>query len=259
MFLIVIFAAVSLCTLNCKDTAPDSPAPAVSTKDDGTEKGEQIVSEYLKRDSSPFRKTRVRLTIEREDKTKQIYVLETLRKQTDSETRSLTRILEPKEDNDAATLTIEKEDKPTVNINYIASRKQFRESGTNKIFFGGLTSQELLGEWDKYKHRLLSEKGGTYEVESTLKQKEKSVIARIVTHFGADDYLPRQLHLFNSDGKEIRTFKVEETREVGDKKIISRMRINNHVYTTIVTLEILKTTFPENISSSSFEREVLKP
>ena len=41
------------------------------------------------------------------------------------------------------------------------------------MFFGGLTAQELLGEWDKYDYSLVDEKelGGVkvYEVEGTLK------------------------------------------------------------------------------------------
>ena len=67
------------------------------------------------------------------------------------------------------------------------------------MFFGGLTAQELLGEWDKYDYQLLSEKDlngvKVYEVEGNLKSPGYSIIARSVTLFRADNYLPAEMHL----------------------------------------------------------------
>lgn len=237
-------------------------APVNDSKQPNINRGEQIVIEYLKRDFVAFRKSRIKLTVEPEEGRKKVYILDILRKQIEGETRSLTNIVEPREDRDLATLTIEKTGRETVNINYIASRAKFRESSTRKMFFGGLTSQELLGEWGKYKSRFLAEKerdgSRVFEVESILKTDAKSVIKRIVTLFGADDYLPRELHLFNSDDREIRTFYIKETRRVGNKKIVSKTLIKNHIYKAQVTIEVLDMSFPDSISADVFKRAHLK-
>ena len=137
--------------------APELPDESPVGKD--VDRGEEIVAEYLKADGSKFRNTRVRLKVAQEDRPVKTYVLDSDRWQNGDETRTLTRVLEPREDSDLATLTIEQKGKPAVNIVYISSQKRFRESGTDRMFFGGLTSQELLGEWDKYSHRFVGESG----------------------------------------------------------------------------------------------------
>ncbi|MCB1023277.1 MAG: outer membrane lipoprotein-sorting protein [Acidobacteria bacterium] len=253
---LVFFSAGCGGTVTREDGSPDQRAETAA------QKGEKIIAEYLRRDSSPFRKSRVRLTVKIGNGEDEVFVMEVSRKQTANETLTLTEIIEPKEDSNIATLTLEPKDRETVNINYVRSRDQFRESGTNKIFFGGLTSQELLGEWDKYDSVFLGEKEfkGTkvFEVESTLKPKESSVIARIVTLFGADDHLPRELRLYNSDGKELRLFEIEEIRDIGGRKIVSKTQITNHIYNSKITIEVLEMSFPESLPDELFKREHLK-
>ncbi|MEZ5346967.1 MAG: outer membrane lipoprotein-sorting protein [Pyrinomonadaceae bacterium] len=260
VFAVFLTALVFVSGCGNSPTAVDDPEVPAETKTEN--RGEEIMAEYLKRNSSPYRKSRVRLTVENDDGKKEVYVLETARKQIDDETRTLTHIVEPAEDENIATLTIENKGKETVNVNYISSRDQFRESGTNKMFFGGLTSQELLGEWDKYKTKLIEEKevGGqkVFELESTLKPKASSVISRIVSVFSADDYLPRELHLYNSDGKEIRTFQITETREIAARKFVAKTLITNHIYNSKITIEVLEMTFPEGLPNEIFERDHLK-
>ncbi len=233
-----------------------------SSGETNSEKGGTIIAEYLKRDSSPFRKSKVRLTVTIGNGEKEVFVMNVSRKQTDEETVTLTQIIEPEEDSKIATLTLEPKEKETVNVTYISSRDQFRESGTNKIFFGGLTSQELLGEWDKYDSTFLGEKEidgrKVLEVESKLKPKESSVIARIVTLFDAEDHLPRELRLFNSDGKELRLFKIEETKELRGRKFVSKTLITNHIYNSKIIIEVLEMTFPEGLPLEIFEKEYLK-
>ena len=129
-----------------------------------------------------------------------------------------------------------------------------------KLFFGGLTSQELLGEWDKYKSRLISKKEDKkiFEIESMLKKDSKSVIKRIVTHFGWDDYLPRELHLFNSEGKELRAFIINEFQTFNGKKMVSKTTIRNHIYKATIIIEVLEMSFPKSLPDKMFERESLK-
>ena len=195
------------------------------------QRGAQVVAEYLKRDASPYRKNRVRMTIAAPSEPVKVYELEIWRKQTSAETLTLTHVVQPAHENDLAALSVERKGQPAINVTYVSSTDQFRETGTNKMFFGGLTAQELLGEWDKYDYELLSEKDlngvKVYEVESKLKPSGDSIIARSITLFRADNYLPAEMHLFNSEGKEVRTFKVTKYNNVAGRDVIWLMEIDN--------------------------------
>ena len=226
------------------------------------ERGTQIVAEYLKRDAAPYRKNRVRLTIASASEPLQIYELEIWRKQTAAETLTLTHVVQPAHESDLAALSVERKGEPTINITYVSSIDQFRETGTNKMFFGGLTAQELLGEWDKYDHKLVAEKelAGVklYEVEGTLKPTTESVIAKSRTFFRADTYLPAEMHLFNSEGKELRSFQVREFRNVAGREVIWLTEIENHQRPTKVKIETMSLDWPEKADDAMFTRERLK-
>jgi hypothetical protein len=230
------------------------------------ERGAQIVGEYLKRDAARYRKNRVRMTIEDLDakspEARKVYELEIWRKQTASETLTQTHVVQPADESDLAALSIERKGEPTVNVTYVSSTDQFRETGTNKMFFGGLTAQELLGEWDKYDYSLLEEKdvGGVkvYDIEGVLKPTLESVIARTRTLFRADTYLPSEMHLFDSGGQEVRTFQVKSFRNVGGRDVIWLTEIENHLRPTKITIETLSLDFPDKADESIFSRERLK-
>jgi hypothetical protein len=226
------------------------------------ERGRQIVAEYLKRDRAPYRKNRVRMTITSATEPLKVYELEIWRKQTDAETLTQTHVVQPADESDLAALSIERKGEPTINVTYVSSMDEFRETGTNKMFFGGLTAQELLGEWDKYDYSLLEEKevGGVkvYEVEGTLQPGTDSVIARTRTLFRADTYLPAEMHLFDSDGKEVRTFQVKTFRNVEGREVIWLTEIENHLRPTKITVETLSLDFPEKADDAIFTRDRLK-
>lgn len=226
------------------------------------ERGAQIVAEYLKRDAAPYRRNRVRLTIASQSEPLQVYELEIWRKQTADETLTLTHVLQPANESDLAALSVERKGEPTVNVTYVSSTDQFRETGTNKMFFGGLTAQELLGEWDKYDYSLVSEKdsGGlkVYEVEGTLKPGTDSVIARTRTLFRSDTYLPAEMQLSNSAGEQVRTFRVKEYRNVAGRDAIWLTEVENHLRPTKITIETLSLDWPEKANDAMFTREHLK-
>ena len=226
------------------------------------QRGTQVVAEYLKRDAAPYRKNRVRLTITSASEPLKVYELELWRKQTADEALTLTHVVQPAEESDLAALSVERKGTPSINVTYVSSIDQFRETGTNKMFFGGLTAQELLGEWDKYDYSLLDEKdlGGVkvYEVEGTLKPAADSIIARTRTLFRADTYLPAEMHLLDSGGKEVRTFRVKEYRNVTGREAVWLTEIENHLRPTKVTIETLSLDFPEKVDDAMFTREHLK-
>ena len=226
------------------------------------ERGRQVVAEYLKRDAAPYRRNRVRMTITSATEPLKVYELEIWRKQTEAETLTQTHVVQPADESDLAALSIERKGEPTINVTYVSSMDQFRETGTNKMFFGGLTAQELLGEWDKYDYSLVEEKelGGVkvYEVEGTLKPGAESVIARTRTLFRADTYLPAEMHLFGSDGKEVRTFRVKTFRNVEGRDVIWLTEIENHLRPTKIIIETLSLDFPEKADDAIFTRDRLK-
>lgn len=250
---------LGLCALNgCKRETP-------AGRDDSAvrrERGAQIVAEYLKRDAAPYRKTRVRMNITSESEPLKIYELEIWRKQSGTETLTLTHVVQPADESDLAALSIERKGEAAVNVTYVSSMDQFRETGTNKMFFGGLTAQELLGEWDKYDYNFLAEKDSTplkfYEVESVLKPSSDSIIARTRMLFRADTYLPAEMHLLNSEGKELRTFKVTTYNKVAGRDAIWVTQIENHQRPTKITIETLSLDFPEKMDDAIFTRERLK-
>jgi len=226
------------------------------------ERGTQVVAEYLKRDAAPYRKHRLRMTIASASEPLKMYELEIWRKQTADETVTLTHVVQPAEESDLAVLSVERKGTPSINVTYVASIDQFRETGTNKMFFGGLTAQELLGEWYKYDYSLVDEKdlGGVkfHDVEGTLKPSEESIIARTRTLFRADTYLPAEMHLFDSGDKEVRTFRVKEYRSLAGREVVWLTEIENHLRPTKVTIETLSLDFPEKADDAMFTRERLK-
>jgi hypothetical protein len=226
------------------------------------ERGSQIVAEYLKRDAAPYRKNRVRLTITSASDPVKVYELEIWRKQTTAETLTLTHVVQPADESDLAALSVERKGEPTINVTYVSSTGEFRETGTNKMFFGGLTAQELLGEWDKYDYSLVAEKDlegvKVYEVEGTLKPSTDSVIARTQTLFRADTYLPAEMHLLDSGGKEVRTFQVKKYRNVAGREAVWLTEVENHLRPTRVTIETLSLDWPEKTDDAMFTRERLK-
>lgn len=251
----------------CKRDTPEGRNLAANAR----ERGEQVVSAYLKRDAAPYRKLRVRLTIDDLDAklrlpsasgARKIYELEIWRKQTEGETLTLTQVVQPADENDLAALSVERKGQPTVNITYVSSTDQFRETGTNKMFFGGLTAQELLGEWEKYDYSLLDEKElngvKVYEVEGTLKSGGESTLARTRTLFRADTYLPAEMHLFDSGGQEVRTFQVQSYRNIAGREAVWVTEIQNHVRPTQVTVETLSAEFPGKVDDAIFTRDRLK-
>ena len=226
------------------------------------QRGAQVVADYLKRDSSPYRKNRIRMTIAAPSEPVKVYDLEIWRKQIPGETLTLTQVVQPADESDLAALSVERKGQPAINVTYVSSIDQFRETGTNKTFFGGLTTQELLGEWDKYDYQLLSEKDlngvKVYEVEGKLKPSTDSVIARSITLFRADTYMPAEVRLFNSEGKEFRIFKVTKYNSVAGHDVIWLMEIDNLARQTKITIETLGIEFPEKADEAIFSRDRLK-
>lgn len=252
----------SVVLTSCGKTSPNVSSPEKDPERIARERGAQIIAEYLKREAAPYRQTRVRLTVSSAGDQTQVYELDVWRKQTADETLTLTQIAQPAAQRDVASLTTERLGEDAVSITYLTANDQFRETGTNKSFFGGVTAQEFLGEWDKYDFRLVNEKDvnrvKAFEVAGQLKPKRNSIIARLTAVFREDTYLPLEMHAFNSDGEELRTFRITDYRNFSGRPVVGRMEITNHIFKTTVVVEVLNMMFPDRMDDSLFTREHLK-
>lgn len=244
----------------CK-TASETVGSGAGSESELRRRGEELVAEYLKRDAAPYRKSFMRFTIKLPNQPEEVYDLEVWRKQARDETNTLTQIRRGAE-GAVASLTIERPGQETVNVSYVPVNNQFRETGTNKTFFGGLTTGELLGEWHKYDLKLKAEKEvkgvKVYEVESTLKPSADSQIARFITLFRADNYLPLESRLFNSRSEQIRVYDIKEIRTVEGHDVIWRTEVENYTNDGKIRIEMVSVSFPKTLDDAAFTRERLK-
>lgn len=259
--LFTLLAAFALFFMSACGGRTDVEQPKQTTTNTAEKRGEEIVTEYLKRDAAPFRKIRVRFIVTAEDKPIEVYELDTWRKQTAEGTTTLSQIVKPA-DEASSTLTIEPKGQKATVIAYAAARGDFIETDTNKRFIGGLTAGELLGEWDKFAFKLLDEKEfdgqKAFEVDGTLKPDADSTISRMDAFFRSDNYLPVELHLFDAVGREIRTYKFTDFKDDPEHPYASRTEVENPIFKAHITVEILSRELPAKIDDAMFTREKLK-
>lgn len=260
--IVVLLSLLSAAGCGEKPVGENGSQPSTGSKDTPDKRGEEIVAEYLKRDAAPFRKIRVRFTIRAEGDPDEIYELDTWRRQTPDGTTTMSRIVKSPDNSDVGSLTLEPEGQKATIVTYAESRGEFRETDTKKMFFGGLTVGELLGEWQKYAFRLIGEKeiGGqkVFEVEGKLKPDADSIAARMNVLFRTDNYVPVELHLFDSNGREIRTYKVTDVKDDPTHPYAAKTEVDNPVYKAKITIEIVAHEFPPSIDDSIFSRDRLK-
>ena len=259
-FLSILLLAVFV--LGCGEAPNSGSGTTPSNAAKPADRGNEIVAEFLKRDSAPYRKDRVRFTVRSESDPVEIYELDTWRRQAEKQTDTLSIMVKPAEDAGSGSLAIEADGQPTVNITYAVSRDEFRETDTGKMFFGGLTAQELLGEWNKYDYKFVAERDvdgmKAFEVEGKLKNGQKSVIAANKMLFDTQNYLLLETRLFDSGGKEMRTYRQKGIKNDVSRPYISKTEVENHVYNSKITIEILSREYPATIDDSMFSREKLK-
>jgi len=256
--------AVLLCGFSCLAIGCGGSAGLNSTTGvTPAVRGQQIVDEYLKRDSSPFRKDRSRFTVTEEGDQPKAYEIETWRKQSPDETVTLNdMVAAPQGEEGGRSLTIEGKGKKTVVVTYAQSRDEFRETDSKKMFFGGLTVGELLGDWGKFDYQFIGEKDlngvKVLEVEGRIRSPADSLVSKMNVLFRADNYVPMESHLFGADGKEIRTYKTTAVKDDAIHPYASRVEVDNPVYKSHIVIEILSREFPEKIDDAMFAREKLK-
>ena len=255
------FLIFAVLVFGCSRSSVD-PGSSRSNSAASADRGDQIVAEFLKRDAAAFRKMRVRFTVRADGEADQIYEINSWRKQTADSTTTLSQIIKPDEDSGLSSLTFEAKGQKTVMVSYAQSRGEFRETDTNKMFIGGLTAGELLGEWAKFSFR----EGGEKEidgrkmllVDGKLKEGETSVASRINVVFRADTYVPAEIHMFDINDREIRTYRSVEFKDEPDHPYASKTEVENPIRKARITIEILSREFPLVIDDSMFVREKLK-
>ena len=234
------------------------------TKDQATdprERGAQIVAEYRKRDRAPNRHVQLRMKINAPGQPEKVYEFEIWRKDNDDQSQTLLHVTKPETERDLASLSTMQRGQKSVTVTYHRTTNEFQEYGSDRPVFGGLTIQEMLGEWDKFESRYLGEKEiegvKMYEVENTLKQNETSTIKRFTNLFRSDNMLPYEAHLFDAQDKEIRTYRIREYKTVEGHPVIWRVSIENRVRNINLEVEMLSLSF-EKLDDQLFSRDNLK-
>lgn len=254
----ILLAGVCL-LLVCCGSGPGSTNSA--SPGDPVAHGREVVDEYLKRDASPYRKSRIRFTVTEQGESPKVYEMENLRKQTPDETITFTQIVSPA-DEAGSSLAVEAKGKKTVITTYAASVNEFKDTDSKKMFIGGLTAGELLGDWDKFNYQFIGEKQlngvRVFDVEGKLKPDGDSIVSRMVVSFGAEDYVPAESHLYGSDGKELRVYKTAAIKEDPTHPYASRVEVDNNVYKSHIVIEVLSQEYPPTIDDSMFTKEKLK-
>ncbi|MBX7053699.1 MAG: outer membrane lipoprotein-sorting protein [Pyrinomonadaceae bacterium] len=248
-----------LLTLLCIGCAGEPNGPAKTPSAAGPDRGEAIVAEHIKRDAAPFRKDHVRFTVTEKGGPPVVTEIDVWRRQSGDVTSTLSVITKPAEDAGTGSLAIEEKGKPSVIVTYAESRGEFRETDTGKMFIGGLTAQELIGEWNKYNYRLIGESSSGFEVEGKLKEGERSAIAVSRVVFDKQNYLPVSMELFDNAEKKIRSYGVPEIRTADGRPYIGKTVVTNYVYGSEITIEIVSREFPAKLDESLFTRDRLKP
>lgn len=253
----ILFFCLIGCSPSVEDAKPGSPPQAKPA-----DRANEIISEYIKRDAAPFRKERVRFTIRAEGEPVEIYELDVWRRQKGTQTETLSLIVKPEDDAGSGALAIESDGKPTVNTTYSQSRDEFRETDTGKMFFGGLTAQELLGEWTKYDFKFVGDRDvdgmKAVEIEGKLKDGQTSAIASNKVVIDTQDHLLLEVHLFDNTGKELRSYNYKDIKSANGRRYVAKTEAVNHVYNSRITIEILSREYPAAIDDSMFTREKLK-
>ena len=225
-------------------------------------RGAEIVAEFQKRDSSPSRHLQLRMSIDSPDQPQKVYEFEIWRKHNQDETKSLLHVIKPLSESALVSLSTQRKGAETVNVTYHPDKNEFEEFNADQQAFGGLTVQEMLGDWGKYDARLISERDVAgvkmYEIENTLKPNESSTIKRFTVLIRTDNMLPAEAHVFDAQDSEIRTYHIKEYRTIEGHPTFWRIEIENPVRHTKINLEVLNESFNERFDDKLFTRENLK-
>lgn len=256
---IIVSVLLSACLIvGCRSTGSSSSGSTPAAAD----LSGQVITEYLKRDAAPYRKMRVRFTIRMTDEPDKIYEIETYRRQTPDSTASMTQIIKPEEDSDLGSLTLETKGQKTVIVTYAPSRGEFRETDTHKMFFGGLTAGELLGEWEQFTFRQTGENvidgRKVVVLEGKAKPNATSVASRMTASFTADAYVPVEVHMFDNNDREIRVYRSTEIKDDSAHPYATKTEVDNPIYKAKITIDVLEREFPATIDDSMFAKDKLK-
>ena len=74
----------------------------------------------------------------------------------------------------------------------------------------------------------------------------------------ADDNLPVEIQMFDSGGRQIRTYKVTEVKSDAKGPYAAKTEIDNPVYKSRIVVEVLSREFPGSVEDTFFTGDKLK-
>lgn len=95
-------------------------------------------------------------------------------------------------------------------------------------------------------------------VEGKLKPDTDSLVYRMNVLFLKDNNFPVELHFFDNNDREIRTYKVTELKGEPGQPYAARTEVENPIYKARIVIEFLSREFPSTLDDSIFTREKLR-
>lgn len=175
-------------------------------------------------------------------------------------------VLAPKEESNKAILAIEKKDKPTEALSYLAGLKKIAKMDSSRqLTFRGakVTIQELLGmELGQYSHnageREAAEGVPVIRVEFTAKSDLGLAYPRITGYFRESDQTPVRFDLFGDNGELSKKVVMEEVKTIQNHLTITSVAIEDLAQKLKLKLETRKIEYDKGLSEKIFTEDYLK-
>jgi hypothetical protein len=181
--------------------------------------------------------------------------------------QNLILFTKPKSIDGTIMLTHNKKGSDTNQWIYLSGLKKSRRIGSSKKsgrFVGSdLTYEDLEDrEPELDNHKLLKTKkiGKTkyYIIESKAKEKSTSTYKKVISLVNSKTWMVKKAIFYKRKKKAHKTITVNKFKKIGKSWRATNTKIENHKIKHITVLEVLKTTFNNNLKSKHFKKLMLE-
>lgn len=253
---------LSFCMMVFPACQRDQGAPTTQTAP--LPAGQEVVEHYLRYDDCHNAKLKIRAHLTEEDGTEREITIMNYQKCVDGAQYTLRQVVSPESERARALLSIERPGQPVENVAYLPGFDKLVEVQdlTREDTLFGLTVQESLGGYDLYDYKTLgAERLGpteVYKVEGRLKPDVESRLARTITYFRQDNYLPLRMELYNSQNELVRIREYADWAQINGRWTERRTQVENLKHHKRIIFETVEADYNADLPLSFFTSENLK-
>ncbi len=264
LYVCVLGVVLSACTGN--GGAPSSPpAPTAAVSSSPVPPADDLIRRIATQDGATDSTSEMRLVIESAEGREQVDFR--LRRRYGPEGIStFLEVTAPREETDKALLSVERPQQPTEAFSYLAGlRKVAKLSSMSTLTLRGtkISIQELL--WLELAQYTAGAGERVPDAETTLLKYTLTAPAdrnlafpQIVAMFRESDLTPVKFELFGPGNKLQKTARIEEMKEIGGRKTITRIAIEDHAQERKLLLSANSVKFDTGLSPALFtERNLI--